>query len=327
MALYQGIRSTAAAVVIATSLGLSACGGGGGSDAPVSNVLKLSTAIQSEHVAKYAGAFGMLAGPGVAAIYTSVVSSFVQDVSSATGASSTACAGGGSVDVVAQSAGAAGLQAGESATVTFNQCIGQVQAATVANDAKATGTISLQVQSASGQVGSKTSDWAYTATETANNVTLVSGKGTNVLNGTINIAVSFDASTGLTTTTATAPSITINRTQSTSTSGNVSGTITVSSLAMTRIHGTNPTTDSVTSSAAVSVSASDAVIAFNVSTPTAVIVTGGDLQQGVVQLTTDDTVETLSAVNTNTVGITVTSGGKTANYTETYSDFQSIAGG
>src|ERR1700712_4043059 len=115
MTLHQGFRPIAAVGMIAATMVLGACGGGGGdaSSAASSNVLKLSSAIQSEHVARYAGAFGMLAGPGVASIYTSVVSSFVQGVTSGTANSSTSCPGGGSVDVVAQGAGAAGLQAGE----------------------------------------------------------------------------------------------------------------------------------------------------------------------------------------------------------------------
>src|SRR5580698_8904935 len=112
MALYQGFRPFAAAGVIAASTLVSACGGGGGggsSGASSPDVLNLSTAVQSEHVAEYAGAFGMLSGPGVAAIYTSIVSSFVQGVTAGTASSSNACPTGGSVDVVAQNAGSGGL--------------------------------------------------------------------------------------------------------------------------------------------------------------------------------------------------------------------------
>lgn len=328
MAMHQVFRPVTAAGMIAATLFLSACGGGGGAtSASSSNVLKLSTAIQSEHVAKYAGAFGMLAGPGVAAIYTSIVSSFVQSVTSGAGSSSTACATSGTVDVATQSAGAAGLQAGESATVTFNQCVGQVQAPTVSSDSKVTGSVSVQVQSVSGTVGSKTANWSYTAIETANNVTLVSGSGTNTLNGTVTYSVAYDAATGITTTTANSPLVTVNRMQSTSTAGNISGTITIASLAVTRAHGTNPSSDTLTSSASVSVSASDAIIAFNVSTPTPVSIQDGDVQAGVVQLSTDDTVETITAINTTSVGITVMTGGKTTAYTESVADFKSIAGG
>ncbi|TDY22601.1 hypothetical protein B0G81_2912 [Paraburkholderia sp. BL6665CI2N2] len=60
----QTSRSFGAAVVVAAAVLLSACGGSGGSSAGSgSNVLKLSSAVQSEHVARYAGAFGMLSGP------------------------------------------------------------------------------------------------------------------------------------------------------------------------------------------------------------------------------------------------------------------------
>lgn len=334
MTLYQGFRPIAAVGMIAATVALSACGGGGGSDASSaasSNVLKLSSAIQSEHVARYAGAFGMLAGPGVAAIYTSVVSSYVQNVTSAGAGANTACAGGGSIDVAAQGAGATGLQAGETATVTFNQCIGQVQAPTVASNSTASGTISVQVQNATGLVGSTTQDWSYTATETANGVTLVSGNGTNTLNGTVTFTQAYDATTGVTTTTASSPLVTIGRTQTNTSAGNITGTISVASLAVTRQHTATPSSDVISSSASVSVSASDAVIAFNVSTPTPVSLTttNGDteVQSGVVQLSTDDTTETITALNTSSVGITVVTGNQTATYNESVDSFQSIAGG
>lgn len=333
MTLFQGFRPTAVVGMIAATMALSACGGGGGdaSSAASSNVLKLSSAIQSEHVARYAGAFGMLAGPGVAAIYTSVVASFVQGVTAGTASSSTACPGGGSVAVAAQSAGANGLQAGESATVTFNQCIGQVQGPTVTADSTADGTITVQVQSATGTVGSTTQNWSYTAMETANNVTLVSGNGTNTLSGTVTYTEAYDASTGITTTTANSPLVTIGRTQTNTSAGNVSGTISVASLAVTRQHTASPSSDVITSSASVSVSASDATIAFNVSTPTpvALTTTNGDteVQSGVVQLSTDDTTETITALNTSSVGITVATGGQTATYNESIDAFKSIAGG
>jgi hypothetical protein len=324
---HQMNTRAAAASVIAASVLLSACGGGGGgSDAPASNVIKLSSAIQSEHVADYVGAFGMLAGPGVAAIYTSIVTSFVQGVTSGAASSSTPCSAGGSINVVTQNAGAAGLQAGESATLTFNQCTGEVHAPTVADDAQVNGAVSVQVQTAAGPVGSATQNWSYTAIETASNVTLVSGNGTNTLSGTVTYTQSYDANSGVTTTTATAPTVTVGRTQTTST-GIVNGAITITSLAFSRIHGANPITDMLATSAAVSVSASDAVIAFNVATPTPVLIGQGDLQAGLVQISDADTVETLTPRDSSTINITVTTGGNSATYTESLANITSIAGG
>jgi len=80
MSWYQASRSIAAAALVAATALLSACGGGGSgpgsaASSAASNQLKLSTAVQSEPVARYAAAFGILSGPGVAAIYTSVVQS------------------------------------------------------------------------------------------------------------------------------------------------------------------------------------------------------------------------------------------------------------
>jgi hypothetical protein len=329
MALYQGFRPIAAAGVIAASTLMSACGGGGGgssSGASSPDVLNLSSAVQSEHVAEYAGAFGMLSGPGVAAIYTSIVSSFVQNVTASAASSSTACTTGGSVDVVTQNAGSSGLRSGETATVTFNQCIGQVQAPTVASNSQVSGSVTVQVQDVTGVVGSTTQSWSYTATETANSLTLVSGSSTNTLNGTVTYSVSFDAATGITTTTANAPSVTIGRTQTTS-SSTITGASSIDSLAYARVHGPGDSMDTLATSAAVSVTASDAIISFNVSTPTPVVINNGSVQAGVVVLSTSNTIETITAQNATTVGITVTSGGKTGSYTESVSDFSSIAGG
>jgi hypothetical protein len=329
MALYQGFRPFAAAGVIAASTLVSACGGGGGSGssgASSPDVLNLSTAVQSEHVAEYAGAFGMLSGPGVAAIYTSIVSSFVQGVTAGTASSSNACPTGGSVDVVAQNAGSGGLRSGETATVTFNQCVGQVQAPTVASNSQVSGSVTVQVQDVTGVVGSTTQNWSYTATETANSLTLVSGGSTNTLNGTVTYSMSFDAATGITTTTANAPSVTIGRTQTTS-SSTITGAITIDSLAYSRTHGPGSSMDTLSTSAAVSVTASDAIISFNVSTPTPVVISNNNVQAGVVLLSTGNTVETITAQNASTVAIAVTSGGKTGTYTESVSDFTSIAGG
>jgi hypothetical protein len=329
MALYQGFRPFAAAGVIAASTLMSACGGGGGgssSGASSPDVLNLSSAVQSEHVAEYAGAFGMLSGPGVAAIYTSIVSSLVQNVTASVASSSKACTTGGSVDVVTQNAGSSGLRSGETATVTFNQCIGQVQAPTVSSNSQVSGSVTVQVQDVTGVVGSTTQSWSYTATETANNLTLVSGSSTNTLNGTVTYSVSFDAATGVTTTTANAPSVTIGRTQTTS-SSTITGAITIDSLAYARVHGPGDSMDTLATSAAVSVTASDAIISFNVSTPTPVVINNGNVQAGVVVLSTSNTIETITAQNATTVGITVTSGGKTGTYTESVSDFSSIAGG
>lgn len=317
---------TSAVSIIAASVLLSACGEVGWFDAPASNVIKLSSAIQSSQVADYAGAFGMLAGPGVAAIYTSIVTSLVHDASSGAALSSTSCSAGGSVNVVTQNAGAAGLQAGENAMLTFSQCTGEIQAPTVADNAQVNGAVSVQIQTAAGPVGSATQNWSYTAIETASNLTLVSGNGTNTLNGTVTYTQSYDASSGVTTTTATAPSVTVGRTQTTSTSS-VSGAITITSLAFSRIHGADPVTDTLATSAAVSVNVSGAVIAFNVATPTPVLIAQGTLQAGLVQISDADTVETLAPLNSSTINITVATGGNTATYTESLASFTSIAGG
>lgn len=327
MSLVQASRGAGAGVLAAAAVLLGACGGGGGSgsSSASSSVLKLSSAVQSEHVARYAGAFGMLSGPGVAAIYTSVVQSLVTGVTASAAASTTACPASGSIGIAAQNAGATGLQSGETATVTFNQCSGQVKAPGVSDDSSITGSVTVQVQSVQGRIGSTSSNWSYTAVETANALTLTSSNGTTAVNGTVNFTMSYNAATGVTTTTATAPTVTLDRSQSAA-SGNISGRITVTSLAYSRVQSANPATDTLSTSGGISVNVSDATIAFNVSTPTPVTLDDGNVQAGVIQLSTADTIETITAQNASTVGITVTSNGQTGTYTETVADFSKLAG-
>jgi hypothetical protein len=267
----------------------------------------------------------MLSGPGVAAIYTSVVQSLVTGVTSSAAASTTSCPASGSIGITAQNAGATGLQSGETATVTFNQCSGQVKAPGVSDDSSVTGSVTVQVQSVQGTVGNTAASWSYTAVETANALTLTSSNGTTVVNGTVNFTMSYNAATGVTTTTATAPTVTLDRSQSAA-SGNISGRITITSLAYSRVHGANPPTDTLSTSGGISVNVSDATIAFNVSTPTPVTLSNGNVQAGVIQLSTSDTTETITAQNASTLNITVTSNGQTGTYTESVSGFEQLAG-
>jgi hypothetical protein len=204
--------------------------------------------------------------------------------------------------------------------------VGQVSAPGVSASAAITGSVTVQVQSAQGAVGSTTADWSYTAVETANALTLTSSNGTTVLNGTVTYSMSYDAATGVTTTTASAPTITLGVTQAAA-SGNVTGTITITSLAYSRIHGTDPTSDTVSTSGSISVEASNAVISFDVATPTAVVVSDGNVEGGEIQLSSDNTVETITPAGTSSVNISVTSNGKTGTYTETVGSLRELIGG
>lgn len=329
MFLCQTSRRFGVAVIVAATVLLSACGGGSGGSSSASagpSVLKLSSAVQSEHVARYAGAFGMLSGPGVAAIYTSVVQSLVSGVTAGTANTTAACPASGSISVAAQSAGVSGLQSGEIATVSFNQCVGQLKAPGVSDSASITGTVSVQIQNVQGMVGDTAHDWSYSAIETANALTLTSANGTTAVNGTVNFTMSYNAKTGVTTTVASAPTVTLDRNQ-TAGSGSITGTITITSFAYSRVHGADPVTDTLSTSGNLSVSAADATIAFNVATPTPVTLSSGNVLAGVIQLSTNDTVETITAKDASTVDITVTSNGQQGTYTESVDDFRSLTGG
>jgi hypothetical protein len=269
---------------------------------------------------------GILAGPGVASIYTSVVQSLLTGVTSNAANTTKVCPTSGSIGLATQSAGSSGLQTGESATVTFNQCVGQVSAPGVSESASITGTMSVQVQSAQGTVGSTTTNWSYTAVETANGLTLTSSNGTTVLNGTVTYSMSYNAATGVTTTTASAPTVTLGITQAAA-GGNVTGTITVTSLAYSRQHATDPTTsDTVSTSGSINVQASNAMISFDVSTPTAVVVSDGNVEGGEIQLTSGSTVETISPASTSSVNIVVTAGGQSGSYSETVASLRQLIG-
>lgn len=331
MSWYRTSGSFGAVALVAASALLSACGGGGGgssgstASATASNQLKLSTAVQSEPVARYAAAFSILSGPGVAAIYTSVVQSLVSGVTSSAASTTTVCSGGGSIGVATQNAGSSGLQAGETATVGFNQCVGQVTAPGVSSTDAVAGSVTVQVQSAQGVVGDKSNNWSYTAVESTSGLTLTSSSGTTTVNGTVTFTMSYDAATGVTTTTATAPTVTLDVAHALS-SGSVTGTMTVTALNYSRVHGVDPSSDTITTSGALSVQASDAVIAFDFATPTPVMISGSDLQSGVIQLTGDSTVETITVASPTTVGISVTANGQTGTYTETVDSLRQLTG-
>jgi hypothetical protein len=183
----------------------------------------------------------------------------------------------------------------------------------------------VQVQSAQGVVGNNSADWSYTAVETANNLTLTSPDGVTSVNGTVTFSMSYDAATGATTTTASAPTVTLAITH-TASSGNVSGTITITALAYSRLHGVDPSSDTLSSSGAISVQASDAVISFGVTTPTAVTISNGNLEGGVIQLTDDGAVETITASGASSVNVVVTVGTQTGTYSENVDSLEQLTG-
>lgn len=320
---YKGMmRSVAVATIVVATAGLAACGGGSSAPASASsNELKLSSAVQSEHVARYAGAFGLIGAPGVGAIYAGVAQTFVKQALAGAASGSTSCATSGNYTVTLPTA--TSITAGENANVTFNGCVGEISAPGVSSHDSVTGSMSLQVQSVQGTVGATNANWSYTALASANNLVLTSSNGTTTLNGSVTYTTSYDAATGNTTTTASAPTVSIARTLPAS---NITGTITVGSLAFTRVQ--NPTTQAqtITASASIGIAASDVTMTFDVATSTPITFKNGSLTAGTLTLTSDNATETLVVQGSSTLGVTVTSNGKTGTYTEQLSDFQSLLG-
>ncbi len=316
-------QSVAVATIVAATVSLTACGGGSSAPASASgNELKLSSAVQSEHVARYAGAFGLIGGPGVGAIYASVAQTFLNKSLAGIASGSTSCAGGGTYTVSVPAA-TTGIVAGENANVAFAGCVGVIDAPGVSAQDSVAGSMSVQVQSVQGTVGATGTNWSYTALASANNVVLTSSNGTTTLNGSVTYTTSFDAATGTTTTTASAPSVTIARTLPAS---NITGTITVASLAFTRAQNAPAQTQTITASASLGIAASDVTMTFDIATPTPIAIANGALKSGTVTLTSDNATETLAVQGGSTLGVTVTSNGKTGTYTEQLSDFESLLG-
>jgi hypothetical protein len=74
------------------------------------------------------------------------------------------------------------------------------------------------------------------------------------------------------------------------------------------------------------VQASDAVISFGVTTPTAVTISNGNLEGGVIQLTDDGAVETITASGASSVNVVVTVGTQTGTYSENVDSLEQLTG-
>jgi hypothetical protein len=88
--------------------------------------------------------------------------------------------------------------------------------------------------------------------------------------------------------------------------------------------GADPLTNTLATSGNITVNAADAPLAFAVSTPAPVTLNNGQVQGGVIQLSTSDTDH--HAERRVERHHQVTSNGQTANHTETVEDFRSLAG-
>ncbi|MFP6562787.1 hypothetical protein WJ542_31475 [Paraburkholderia sp. B3] len=278
-------------------------------------MLKLSTAVQSEPVAVDAAGSGMLASAGVAALYMAAARPFLAATLAGGPTTTTNCATGGTFATTTSNTGSPGVRAGETATISFDQCKGELAVPALSAASAVSGSVSFEVDAVQGTVGSRTANWSYTATETANALDLASPTATTTFSGAVTFAVSYDATTGNTTTTATAPAISIGRTQQSSSGTTLDGSISVSELSWTADDDAATSITTLTSAGAVSVVLSGVTLAFNVSTPVALTVTNNQISAGTLQLATSDTAESIVAQNASTFVITVTSGGSTGTWT------------
>ena len=328
MGLYRSFRPFAAAGALAGVL--AACGGGSHSETTASNVMQLSSGANSETIARYNAAFGTVGGPGIATMFSTVAESFLDTATATvTGTTpSTACFGGGTAVVTTANAAATGLQAGETATVTFSQCKGLLGAPGISDAAAVTGAVNFQVQAVQGTVGDDAQNWSYTAVESANALTFVTATGTTTYTSSVTYTTTHDAATGLTTTTASTPVVTLGRTQAaTSSTSAVTGGVEVDNLAYTLVTPNNSATSTLTASATVTVRASDSITGFIVATPTPVTLTGGAITSGIVQLTTSDATATVTSGTGEALVISVSAAGRTVSYAETIGDLEAVVGG
>lgn len=287
-------------------------------------VLKLSTAVQNQTVAKDAAASGMLSSVGVAGLYMAAARPFLTAALAGAPAATANCAKGGTVATVVSNVGVPGVRAGETASVSFAQCVGQIAAPELSSADALGGSVNFAVQSVQGTIGSRTANWSYTATETANALAIGSSNATTTFSGAVTYTVAYDVATATMTTTASAPSITIGRTQTSASSGTtLDGSIAVTSLAWTDIDNVATATESLSASCAVSDVVEGVTLAFNVTTPVALTIANGAITAGTQQLSTSDTTETIVAQNATTFVLTVTSQGVTGVWTQSASSLAS----
>jgi hypothetical protein len=287
------------------------------SSGATTTVLKLSTAVQNQTVAKNAAASGMLSSVGVAGLYMAAARPFLTAALAGAPAATANCTKGGTVATVVSNVGAPGVRAGGTASVSFAQCVGQISAPELSSGDALGGSVSFSVQSVQGTVGSRTSNWSYTATETANALAIESSNATTTFSGAVTYTQAYDAATATLTTTASAPSITIDRTQtSASTGATLDGSIAVTSLAWTDIDNVVTATETLSASCAVSDVVEGVTLAFNVTTPVALTIANGATTAGTQQLATSDTTEAIVAQNATTFVLTVTSQGVTGVWTQ-----------
>jgi hypothetical protein len=278
-------------------------------------VLKLSTAVQSQPVAVDAAGSGMLASAGVAALYMAAARPFLTAALAGAPAATTSCASGGTLATATSNAGSPGVRAGETATVSFNQCMGALAVPALSASSAVSGSVSFQVEAVQGTVGSHTANWSYTASETTNALDLATSSAATAFSGAVTFTVSYNAATGSTTTTANAPTISIARTQVSSSGTTLGGTITVTGLSWTEQDNAVADDTTLTAAGAVSVVADGVTLPFDVSTPVALTLTNGQISAGTQQLTTADTTESIVAQSASTFILTVTSGGSTGTWT------------
>jgi hypothetical protein len=175
--------------------------------------------------------------------------------------------------------------------------------------------VNFQVEAVQGTVGSHTANWSYTASETTNALDLTTSSAATAFSGAVTFTVSYNAATGSTTTTANAPTISIARTQVSSSGTTLGGTITVTGLSWTEQDNAVADDTTLTAAGAVSVVADGVTLPFDVSTPVALTLTNGQISAGTQQLTTADTTESIVAQSASTFILTVTSGGSTGTWT------------
>lgn len=287
-------------------------------------VLALSTAVQNQTVAKDAAASGMLSSIGVAGLYMAVARPFFTAALAGAPAATINCPKGGTLATVVSNVGAPGLRSGETASVSFAQCMGQVATPELSSADALGGSVSFAVESVQGAVGSRSANWSYTATETANALAIVSSNASTAFNGTVTFTVAYDAATATLTTTASAPGLTINRTQTSASSGaTLDGSIAITSLAWTDVDNVARSTESLSASCTVSDVVEGVTLAFDVTTPVALTIANGAITAGTQQLATADTTESIVAQNATTFVLTVTSQGQTGVWTQSASSMAS----
>lgn len=296
---------------IACAAILSACGGGGGNSTtppvtstppastPTSNV-KLADSSNNYANVKTAYAATTYAAQNVTNVYEFLLEGVLLAANTSTAGTQTlSCSAGGSATLILTDAdNSRTISAGDSASVTFNNCQDTVNGTPVV----ISGGASFAVKASTGAVNSSSADWTLTVDETASQLNMAAGGASALINGTMTLAVQYTGATRSSFIKATASNVTATHT---SASGNQI-VVGMSNFVLTDNYSASAGTDTVAFNGTLSATYNKgaSLLELSVSTPTQLVYTSGTVNSGSVTLTSGSETTTATFASASTINIT-----------------------